>query len=234
MAIVYQDLGVRFRATGATQKQISLSPGKTTEVCFGVSNFGFVSGQILNDLAMTGKSVAGSNFPGIKGLKMKLRSVNSKSPNQSFETRTSENGVYEFRNLAPGEYTLELDLSSLPSNFRTPKLTSWLIKIEPIRGFYLDFLLEAQRSVSGIVFVDNNHNGQFDLQTDQPVEGAIIETGYQTGVSNQNGSYILRNLPAGKIKLLARSPKNSASKPIELEFGPEPITKRDINFLVER
>ena len=34
-------------------------------------------------------------------------------------------GLYEFRNLAPGKYILEIDSATLPEDFRLPVQMSW-------------------------------------------------------------------------------------------------------------
>lgn len=227
------ELGVKLRATGTTQAQVVLVSGMTQKVSFGFSDYGFISGQIFNDLGMSGKT-SSVNLPGIKGIKLKLKSNNSGMQNFSTETLTAVNGVYEFRNLRPGEYTLELDTATLPPNFKTPSQTVWTVSVNPLLGFYFDVLLEAQRSVTGVVYIDRNNNGKFDLQIDQPVQSAIITAENQTAVSGENGSYLLRNLPAGKLKLFARSQNNTESSPVLIEFGAEPATKRDINLAVSQ
>ncbi|MBX7174213.1 MAG: pilus assembly protein N-terminal domain-containing protein [Pyrinomonadaceae bacterium] len=233
LEMVSPDLGVKLRATGTTQAQVILVSGMTQKVSFGVSDFGFISGQIFNNLSMIGKT-SSANLPGIKGIKMKLKSNDPNMANFSTESYTAANGVYEFRNLRPGEYTLELDTATLPPNFKTPSQTVWSVRVNPLLGFYFDVLLEAQRSVIGVVYIDRNNNGKFDFQIDQPVPSAIITAENQTAVSGENGSYLLRNLPAGKLRLFARSQNNSESSPVLIEFGAEPATKRDINLAVSQ
>jgi hypothetical protein len=228
IALVSNDLGVRLRASTATQQRIALYSQQMVNVSFGVSDFGFVSGRVFNDLDLTGEAPK-LNLQGLKGVRVVLR-----SGNVAVEQTTNAGGTYEFHNLRPGNYTLEIDPASLPTNFLLPAQTAWAIKVEPLQGFYFDIPIAAQRAVAGIVFVDKDRDGKFDPQTDEPVEGAYVTANDIVAVSDRTGAYIFRNLAAGKVKLTARLPQAAESSPIFLELGAEPVTKREINIIMRR
>jgi hypothetical protein len=143
------------------------------------------------------------------------------------------NGHYEFRNLAPGKYILEVEPATLPENFRLPLQTSWPITIYPLRGSYLDLPFAAQRAVSGIVYIDNDRDHRFDPRKDAVVEGARIVAGNATAVSTRDGSYLLRNLPAGKIEIRVYGVPGKESGPIQLELGEGPGVRTGINLRIE-
>lgn len=228
VALVSDDLGVRLRASTTTQQKIALYSGQTQTVSFGVMNFGFVNGRVFNDLNLTGEAPK-SDIQGVSGVKVILRSGNT-----VIQQSTNAGGTYEFGNLFPGTYTIEIDSASLPVNFQIPAQTSWEIKVEPLQGFYFDIPIAAQRAVAGVVFVDKDRDGEFDPQTDELIEGASIITDDNVATSDNNGGYVLRNLQAGRIKLVAVSPLGAKSSPVFVELGAEPITKRSVNIAVQR
>jgi hypothetical protein len=49
-------------------------------------------------------------------------------------------------------------------------------------------------------------DGRFDRQKDEIVEGGRMTAGRVEALSGTGGSYVLRNLPAGKIGILAHTP----------------------------
>jgi hypothetical protein len=230
ISLVSDDLGVRLRASSATQRQISLSSRRIVNASFGVMDLGSVSGYIFNDVNLNGE-IPQSNRHGLKGVRVILRSNNTE---KTIEAATNSGGAYEFRNLRPGNYTVEIDSTSVPANFRLPAQSSWTINVSPLRGFYFDIPIVAQRAVTGVVFVDRDGNGQFSSQKDELVKGATIIAGNSTAVSDSNGAYVLRNLAAGKIKLIARSLQGAESAPVIVELGIEPMTKREVNLAVQR
>lgn len=228
VALASDDLGVRLRASTPTEQQVVLSARRTANVSFGVSDFGTIAGRVFNDLTLTGASV--NNLPGINGVRLVLRST--EKADLLIDQPTDSIGNYEFRNLRPGNYTLEIDVSTLPPNFRLSGKTSWSIKVEPVGGFYLDIPLAANRAIAGIVFADKDGDGKFNRQIDEPIEGALIIAGGASEVSDKSGAYLLRNLPAGKIKLFVRI-SGAESLPVTIELDAAPNTQRGVNFMIK-
>jgi hypothetical protein len=191
---------VKFRATGATIKQLTLPAREALSVSFGVTNYGFATGRVFNDLFLSGEMTAG-DAPGVEGLRVILRLTAAGSDGATSETLSetvNANGTYEFRNLAPGSYLLEIDVASMPADFRLPGQTSWPIQISPLQGSFLDLPLAAFRAISGIVFIDRDGNGQYAVNRDEAVKGARVVVGSVEGWTDDRGAYILRHLPAGK------------------------------------
>ncbi len=122
----------------------------------------------------------------------------------------------------------------MPANYRVPAKTSWEIKVAPLAGFYLDIPIAAQRAVAGVVFVDKDGDGNYNPQIDEAVAGASIFAGDASAISDRSGAYIVRNLSAGKIKIIVRFPFEAENSTVFLELGLEPTTKRAFNLAVRR
>jgi hypothetical protein len=143
-------------------------------------------------------------------------------------------GAFQFRNLVPGSYQLEIDPATLPANFRTPSQNFWAVVINPLENFYLDIPQVAERAISGVVFIDKNGNGKFEADIDEIVEGARVLAGQTEAATGKSGTYLLRGLPAGKIEVHARAPWGTESLPVVLELSAQPVTRRSINLIIER
>jgi hypothetical protein len=231
IAVVSADLGVTWRASSATELKGFLAARQTVNVSFGVTNYGSIAGRIFNDVAQEGGKTAGI-LPGVGGVRLSLRPLKSTAATQTVIGDAS--GAYEFRNLAPGSYTLAIDPATLPADFQVLKQTSWAITIEPLRNFYLDIPLLAQRAVSGVVFIDVNSDGKFDATQDEPIEGARVIAGKTEVITGKGGSYILRNMRAGKIEVRARAPWGGESIVVIVELGEEPTRRKGINLATGR
>jgi len=221
-----EDLGTRIRASTAGQQEINLSARQTANVSFGVVDFGFISGRVFNQLNATDNGDS-TNMPGINGVRLTLTPHTQGLPTLS--RVTDGGGTYEFRNLAPGKYTVEVDADTLPAYFRMPTQTSWEIAVLPVRGSYFDIPLFAQRRVSGVVFVDKDGDGKFDPAVDQAMANVTVTAGQIKAVTAPDGSYLLRGLPAGKIEINATA-EGRPSVPFTVELPPEPILKSGFNL----
>jgi hypothetical protein len=231
VALVSEELGVRLRATGAAHRQLLLSPRESADVSFGVTNFGFAQGRIFNDLFLSGE-MSGGDTPGVEGVRIILRPAATGSANaaKTMTETVRAGGMYEFRNLPPGSYVLEIDPASIPVDFRLPTQTSWPIVINPLQGSYMDIPLVAQRAISGIVFIDRDGNGLFDSKTDEVIKGARVMAGRAEAWTDPQGAYILRNLPAGKIKLCAYLPDGRKSQTAVIELGANPAFQKNVGL----
>jgi hypothetical protein len=223
------DLGVCLRASTPTEQSIFVAAKDAIKVSFGLNNFGFVSGRVFNDLSLTGEQGA-ANAPGVSGARISLRAVGEAATDPTLTTTVDASGMYEFRDLAPGSYKVEIDPMTLPPDFQLPAQTSWTLKVQPLNGSYLDIPLSAQRAVSGIVFIDRDNDGQFDPNKDEVVEGARVSAGAATTQSGHNGSYVLRNLPAGKLEVHASLPSGDQTITVTIKLNPEPDIRKGVNL----
>jgi hypothetical protein len=236
IVLISEELGVTLLASKATLQHISISPHQTINLSFGLTNSSFAAGRVFNDLLLTGEQKAGE-APGLSGVKLMLYPVEGTLPttpgSKSLIQIADGYGRYEFRNLAPGRYILEIDAATLPENFRLPSQMSWPITISPLQGFYLDLPFVAQRAISGIVYIDKDCDGQFDPRKDVAVEGARVVAGNAAAVSTRHGTYLLRNLPAGKVGIEVFSMTGKQNGPIRLELGHEPTLRTGLNLRIK-
>ena len=229
--LVADDLGTRLRASTAGQQEITMSARQTVNVSFGVVDYGFIAGRVFNELQTTGAAESG-NQPGINGVRIKLIPLGrTMSP---LARVTDGSGTYEFRNLTPGKYAIQVDDETLPANFRMPAQTSWELSVQPVRGSYLDIPLFAQRRVSGVVFVDKDGDGKLDPAVDELVPDATVVAGQIKAVTGADGVYLLRGLPAGKIEIVAAAPGGRKSVALTIELDPEPSIKSAVNLAIPR
>ena len=231
VAIISGDLGVRLKATTASEQNVSLLSRQTVNVAFGLSNFGSIAGRIFNDLSLNGE-LTGTNAPGVRDVRISLYSLSKIGAPRSVTVDTS--GAYQFRNLAPGNYKLEIDPATLPANFRMPSQRSWLVTVKPLENFYLDIPQVAERAVSGVVFIDKDGNGKFEPENDETVPGVHVMSGLVEVATGESGSYLLRGLPAGRIEVRARTPWGFESLPVTIELEAQPVTRRAVNLIVKR
>ncbi len=231
VAMISGELGVRLKATTPTEQNVSLAGRRTVNVAFGVSNFGSIAGRRFNDLLLAGPNTAG-NAPGVSGVYVSLRRIDKIGANLNVTVDAS--GAYQFRNLVPGSYQLEIDPATLPANFRVPSQNSWTVVINPLESFYLDIPQVAERAISGVVFIDKNRDGKFEADIDEMVEGARVLTGPTQVATGKGGTYILRGLPAGRIEVRARAPWGIESNAVIVELQAQPVTRRAINLIVRR
>lgn len=233
VALVSEELGVKLRASNSTLRQIFLPARETINVSFGVTNFGFAQGRIFNDLFLSGEMSAG-DAPGVRDVRIILRPTATASANaaQPLTEMVNASGMYEFRNLPPGSYVIEIDPASIPADFRLPNQLSWTIIINPLQGSYLDLPVIAQRAINGTVFLDKDSNGQFDSNKDEAVKGARVAAGRAEAWTDSQGSYTLRNLPAGKIEICVYLTTGKKSTTTYLELGPNPILRKNLNLAI--
>ena len=234
VALASEDLGVKLRASNSTSHQLFLSEHETSNVSFGLTNSGFAQGRIFNDLFLAGEMSAG-DAPGVEGVRIILRPVSTGSANavRPLSETVNASGAYEFRNLPPGGYLLEIDPASIPADFRLPGQMAFNIIINPLQGSFLDVPFIAQRAVSGIVFIDRDEDGQFDSNRDEVVKGARVVAGRAEAWTNQQGSYILRNLPAGKLEICAYLPTGSKGETTFIELNTNPTFRKNLNLAID-
>lgn len=231
ISLISEELGLRWRASTMTEQNGFLPARKTVNISFGLTDFGSVAGRVFNDVSQKGEHTAG-NLPGLADVRLTLRPVNSTGP--SSIVTVDSGGSYQFRNTPPGSYTLELDPATVPADFVMPRQTSWTIVVRPLQNFYFDIPISAQRAVSGFVFIDQDGNGKFDPEKDQPIEGARVSTEKIEVVTGKGGAYILRNIPNGAIEVHARSPWGTESSTVRIELATGPTRRYGINLAVQR
>jgi SdrD B-like domain len=206
------------RATAPTDVRVEPSEKKITEVNFGIVNFARVMGNVYNDYTMTGVRQPDAN--GIRGIRLELVSTAGRR-----EVLSDGAGDYEINEVAPGDYNLFVDRTTLPPDFIVSG-EAIQIHVAPTSTIIQDVPLQALRSLAGHVYFklvggsilktgahgndvagpggakpgpgSDDSNGNPILQ---PLPGVQIQVGDARTTTDSQGAFILRNLPAGELLL---------------------------------
>ncbi len=229
IALVSERLGVQLRAGSPTEQRVYVAARESVRLAFGLNDFGYVSGRVFNDLSLAGDQASANNAPGVGGLLVRLRPT-AGSGGPVFSQTVAADGSYEFRNVRPGSYTLEVDPATLPADFRLHAGASWPLTVSPLRGVFAGIPLAAQRAVVGRVFIDGDRDGSFDPQRDSALAGVRVRAAGAETLTDAGGYYLLRNLPAGRVVVRAvRAGGDSREAAVELEAGPS--FKRNLHII---
>ena len=193
---------VPVRVTSPTEVSVSLSGLRTAEVDFGIINFSRVQGNVFNDYLVNGDRQP--DAPPVPGVRLVLTAGES-----SRDVITDGSGDFEFDELNPGEYKLALDPATIPPNFISSG-TARDLHIEPNSTVVEDFPLQALRSISGQVVLKTTASTKLpgSQPVVQPVANAKIALAGRVVTTDEQGRFVLRNLPAGHwvLETVAWSP----------------------------
>ena len=129
--------------------------------------------------------------------------------------------------MPPGDYKLSLDSASLPPNYTAP-IDTFPIHVNPVSTVLQEIPVRALRSISGRVLLkvvtgadreksalaksgrqtSNPAKSKGPVSSDEsqnftfvPVAGAQIAAGSRSSVTDAEGKFVLRNLPAGDLNV---------------------------------
>jgi hypothetical protein len=206
------------RVTSPTDVRVEPDGGKITQVNFGIVNFARLMGNIFNDYLMNQRKQP--DAPGMSGIRLDLT-----GPSGRREILSNGAGDYEVNEVAPGDYQLSIDRTTLPPNFIASG-EAIPIHVAPTSTIVQDVPLQALRSIAGHVYFKlvggsilktsarandgsgpvgprpgpnpDDSNGNPILQ---PLAGVQIQIGDARTITDSQGAFILRNLPAGELAL---------------------------------
>ena len=207
---------------------------ETSEVkpsAFRERELGWVSGRVITNLESDAADVDAHGVPSVKVI---LRSTKPEYSSFVREQYTNEIGSYDFPDVGPGDYTVQIDTATLPANYRSEADSPMPVKVRPLDRSYINIGLVPQRVISGVIYIDKDNDGVFKPGKDEVVEGAFVTTGLLFAVSDEKGMFVLKELPAGRVGLLVNWPKGSDSTHVLLDLGSGPVTNRVINIPIQR
>jgi hypothetical protein len=189
------------RLTCASEQQADVIRQRSSVVDFGIINFARLMGNVFNDLRF--ENALQPDSKGMAEIHLILDDGKQK------RTIVSEGtGEYQVDDIPPGDYQLSVDRSTLPANYVVP-IEAASVQVKPVSTVLQNFPVRALRSISGRVLLkvpdssissgkgtDPNKSGAFKLI---PLQSVQLTAGYGTVKTDENGDFLLRNLPAGNL-----------------------------------
>jgi hypothetical protein len=226
------------RMTTKNQATVDLIRQRIGVVDFGVVDFARVTGSVFNDLRFEGTRPVDAK--GLAGVHLMLDDGKRRRTIVAQDT-----GDFEVDDVAPGDYMVSVDASTLPANYTLPQET-FTLHVTPVSTTVQNIPARAMRSIAGRVFVKvlaepaaqpsdseklkiggmpagsvrSQRGGQAGGHASQtgrgqaqgttgaatagdynlmPLAGVQITAGYGIAKTDENGSFLLRELPAGDL-----------------------------------
>jgi hypothetical protein len=164
---------------------VTVQGGQSAQIFFRVGTYGAIAGHIY------GRDASGQPEP-LENVGVKL--------DGTIYSRTDQLGAYSFGRLSAGKHTISVDETSLPATVTFPKsLENQTIDVKNGEVATLDFTANPLGSVAGFVtyapeLAPGHKGGVFNAYV-------VAEPGDFAAITNEDGSYLLDNLPAGTYTL---------------------------------
>lgn len=184
------------RLTTASPKSVELTDGNAA-FDFVFSQASELSGTVFNDLFVDGN--LDEQDPPIEGVRILYRGLGR----SLFDSVTADTGSYLISNLTPGKYELTIDPQSLRAGFRLDVIPKYIIEVPQSSFVKQDIGLQAERTISGVVFLDRNGNGIQD-KNETGIDNRIVKFLTYRTHSGDGGRFIFRHLPPGKGRARCR------------------------------
>jgi protocatechuate 3,4-dioxygenase beta subunit len=145
-----------------------------------------------------------------------------------YESFTDAEGLYEFRDIQPGRYTIEIDypvgtklrfpIASGRAKLRTDD-TQLEVTADSGNGF--DFVLSSDTQISGRVIDPDGHPMKDVCLAIEPVQGKSESGSRIFDCTKPDGSYVLDKIPTGSYRLVANyNGRMSAAAPFGRLYYP--------------
>src|SRR5690349_4923857 len=204
------------RMTTRSEADVDLIQQRIAIINFGILDFARVMGNVYNDLRFDN-----ARQPDSKGMQdIQLLLDNGKEVRK---IQTAGSGDFELDDVPPGDYKLSLDPASIPANYTAP-VDSVAVHVSPVSTVVHDIPLRALRSISGTVLLKTAVPSQTASEPNErkrkglkagsqaapttpqefklvPLAGVQIAAGPATATTDADGKFLLRNLPAGELKV---------------------------------
>jgi len=189
-------LGDGVRATTATDQIVRLYERRTVEADFGVVNFSRLIGNVFNDYALDGARQA--DAPGIRGIAVIIRGQDSER-----SVTTDGAGDFSIDDIPPGRYEISIDARTVPPDYSSVLVTT-AVEIAPSATAVVNLPMRALRSIGGHVYLRAERSGsaatpKAEGPTLIPLKGVRVAGHATVAVTDEEGRFLLRDLPAGEL-----------------------------------
>ncbi|MBI3323757.1 MAG: pilus assembly protein N-terminal domain-containing protein [Candidatus Omnitrophica bacterium] len=196
---------------------------------FGALGRSEVRGRVFDDVDGDGRFSAPDR--GLEGVQVQL---------DGRSARTDQGGIYAFRDLPGGAYTLALVLPSLPVRYLPSVPLRQSLRVEEGESVTSDIPVAVRRLLTGRVFIDRNRNHAFD-PGEPPLPGvSMCLDGKRLAQSDAQGRYQFADLSAGRhaLDLNCGMPMHdllplSPMRPV-IRVGPDAPERITVDFQLER
>ncbi len=182
--ILYQSLTQNFNSERkAPTRSISRAQQKL---------LGQLSGRVFEDRNDNGHWDEGE--PGIPGIALNLKG--------NVKSQADANGQFSFSAIALGDYRVRLITNTLPIALTTLTPTEVPLEVGAGQKLTLDFPVMKTGNIQGVVFRDDNRNGQRDAN-EAPISEAIvhIQDSDIIACTDEQGRFTLSGLPPRHWKI---------------------------------
>jgi hypothetical protein len=185
------------RLTTDIEQKVRLFENRRAEVEFGIVDFSRVLGKIFNDYASSG--IREADAPGLRDVRFAIvgGGINR-------EITAGSDGDFEVDDLPAGRYHVSVDPASIPVNYVAASSDPVEINVKPSTTTIVDVPVRAIRSISGRVFFrEMNRDGGSATAAAEPVplKGVTVEAHGRIAVTDEEGRFVLRDLPAGDTEV---------------------------------
>ena len=142
--------------------------------------------------------------------------------------RTTDDGTFVVEGLSPGDYDVAIDAGSVPAGYPVDSLAVQRVRVEKSVPGRVKFVLRPYRSVAGRARMFDRTSGRYVALPGAMVE--ILPLGRRS-VTDANGQYTFRNLPAGQYTIVAKQNGYENSAAVSVPEGPATVKDVDVTVL---
>lgn len=214
--------------TTQSQQSFEILPESDETLNFGIATQISVKGRIFLDL--DGDKIYSSGDVPMSGVQVQLQSGQSGI--------SGVDGWYSIIRVPPGSNRLMLAYMTLPQGYHSQTGIRYDFEGQGGDSLEYNFPMAADRIISGFVFEDTNRDGVMG-KDEKGIPGVVVKTVNGQVTTNQQGTYILRDLPYGEVTISldpAGIPKPfKAPKPAKTyTLSKEPVILNQENFPLQK
>jgi hypothetical protein len=173
-----------------------------TEVNFGVGlSFARLSGSVRGDTGI-----------GLYGIELSIS-----SGGRHLRAQTDSERRFHVEGLSTGEYEIKIDTQSVPPGYSLAELHTQRTMVDPSVLAHTTFTLRAIRNISGRVRIYDRASRREMFMPGIPVHLKELS---RESITDENGIYLFRDLPAGSYTLTALYEGTESRKEIMLPDSP--------------
>jgi len=193
---------------------------------FAMRRGGHIQGRVFVDANLDGRYQ-----PGEQGVVTDTVEL-ANAAGEVIDTCTVNGGLFSFRGMGAGTYTVRVPMQSLPVGISSLGPATQQVSVGLERTAKSEFPMQAMRSISGQAWIDTNQSGVYE-PTDAPAAGAWIHlSDGRVTKADDEGRYLFRRLPSGTYRVWLDPTKKS--RPHRLSESPTEVTKADVFVTEER